>query len=132
MMKIFQFQIITSVPLSCQKRRLLSKVIREYVQNEEEDGEGEGPYQDVPRPGKKWERKPYVTPMKVLIRRAKEEKKGRQENPCQILEHAPGNGLLVPELIEVAHQAHRDRGSLLHGLSKLIEGDPAIPIHRCR
>ncbi|KAH0452677.1 hypothetical protein IEQ34_019976 [Dendrobium chrysotoxum] len=130
-MKVLQFQI-NSAPFCFQKRIFLSKVISGYMENEEGEEEGEKPYNDVPRPGKKGKRKPYATPMKVLIRRAKEKKKARQENPCQILEHAPENGLLVPELIEVAHQVHLDRSSLLHGLSKLIEGDPAIPIHRCR
>ncbi|KAI0495355.1 hypothetical protein KFK09_025505 [Dendrobium nobile] len=131
MMKVLQFQI-NSAPFCCQKRIFLSKVISGYMENEEGEEEGEKPYKDVPRPGKKGERKPYATPMKELIRRAKEKKKARQENPCQILEHAPENGLLVPELIEAAHQVHLDRSSLVHGLSKLVEGDPAIPIHRCR
>ncbi|KAK8951247.1 hypothetical protein KSP39_PZI003258 [Platanthera zijinensis] len=97
--------------------------------NEEE---GEESYMDVPRLGKKWERKPYPTPMKLLIRRAKEERQARQENPCRVLEQAPENGLLVPELIDVAYQVNHDRTTLLHGLSKLIHCDPVIPIHRCR
>lgn len=88
-------------------------------------------YADVPRSGPKWKRKPYVTPMKVLIRRAKEEKKARKENPCRVLEHAPENGLLVPHLIEVAHQVYNARKSLLHGLSKLVDGEKAIPIQKC-
>ncbi|KAL6634150.1 hypothetical protein ACP70R_026821 [Stipagrostis hirtigluma subsp. patula] len=90
------------------------------------------PYADVPRPGRRWERKPYVTPMKVLIRRAKEERRVRQENPCRVLEHPPDNGLLVPHLVEVAHRVYRARERLLDGLTRLVEGDDAIPVRRCR
>ncbi|KAL6899759.1 hypothetical protein ACP4OV_006417 [Aristida adscensionis] len=90
------------------------------------------PYADVPRPGRRWERKPYVTPMKVLIRRAKEERRLRLENPCRVLERPPDNGLLVPHLVEVAHRVHRARERLLHGLTRLVEGDDGIPVQRCR
>ncbi|KAJ0977232.1 hypothetical protein J5N97_012706 [Dioscorea zingiberensis] len=96
------------------------------------DEDGELAYSDVPRPGKKWERKPYPTPMKELIRRAKEQKRDRQENPCRLLEHPPENGLLVPDLIEVAYQVYHARESLLHSLSWLIDGDAAIPVKKCR
>ena len=89
-------------------------------------------YADVPRPGRKWERKPYVTPMKVLIRRAKEERRARQESPCRVLEHPPDNGLLVPHLVKVAHQVHSARERLLDGLTKLVKGEAAIPVKRCR
>ncbi|KAF8693450.1 hypothetical protein HU200_038846 [Digitaria exilis] len=90
------------------------------------------PYADVPRPGRRWERKPYVTPMKVLIRRAKEERQARGENPCRVLEHPPDNGLLVPHLVEVAHRVHAARERLLDGLTRLVEGENAIPVKRCR
>ncbi|OEL24551.1 APO protein 3, mitochondrial [Dichanthelium oligosanthes] len=90
------------------------------------------PYADVPRPGRRWERKPYVTPMKVLIRRAKEERQARRENPCRVLEHPPDNGLLVPHLVGVAHRVHAAREMLLHGLTRLVEGEDAIPVKRCR
>ncbi|PKA49077.1 APO protein 3, mitochondrial [Apostasia shenzhenica] len=125
--RALQCERISSAPISSQIGTLLSK-----VGGEDKEEEGEGPYMDVLRPRKQWERKPYVTPMKLLIRRAKEEKQARQENPCQILEHAPGNGLLVPELIEVAHQVNKDANFLIRGLSRLIEGGPDIPVHRCR
>ncbi|XP_044420223.1 APO protein 3, mitochondrial [Triticum aestivum] len=97
-----------------------------------EPQEEEFPYADVPRPGRKWERKPYVTPMKVLIRRAKEERRARQEAPCRVLEHPPANGLLVPHLVEVAHRVHRARERLLSGLASLVKGEAAIPVKRCR
>ncbi|KAG2293249.1 hypothetical protein Bca52824_039918 [Brassica carinata] len=56
-------------------------------------------------------------PMKELIRRAKEERKSQ---PCRVLEDPPDNGLLVPELVHVAHRVHRCRASLLSGLSTII------------
>ncbi|WZZ44493.1 hypothetical protein YC2023_040752 [Brassica napus] len=55
--------------------------------------------------------------MKELIRRAKEERKSQ---PCRVLEDPPDNGLLVPELVHVAHRVHRCRASLLSGLSTII------------
>ncbi|KAL8160682.1 hypothetical protein V2J09_002219 [Rumex salicifolius] len=64
-------------------------------------------YVDMPTPHKrKAERKPYPTPMKVLIKRAKEESQLRKAHPCRVLEHPPDNGLLVPELIDVAQRVH--------------------------
>ncbi|GAB2302888.1 hypothetical protein Dimus_036882 [Dionaea muscipula] len=94
-------------------------------------GQADAPlYSDVPKTRRsKLERKPYPTPMKVLIRRAKEEKKMRKVNPCRVLEHPPENGLLVPELIDVAHQVYRARESLLLGISKLVR---LVPVLRCR
>ncbi|KAF3457914.1 hypothetical protein FNV43_RR02575 [Rhamnella rubrinervis] len=87
-------------------------------------------YCDVPKPcRKKSERKPYPTSMKVLIQKAKEEKEARRAQPCRLLEHPPDNGLLVPELVKVAHQVYRARQSLLLGLSKLLE---VIPLQTCR
>lgn len=42
-------------------------------------------YADVPRPcRRKSERKPYPTPMKILIRRAKEEKEARKAQPSRV------------------------------------------------
>ncbi|KMZ57112.1 APO protein 3, mitochondrial [Zostera marina] len=96
-------------------------------------GEEEHVYSDVPRPGKKWERKPYPTPMKTLIRRAKSQKQLQKENPCRIIEKAPDNGLLVPELVDVAQHVYLARDSLLRGLSLLFHFHAdTICVHRCR
>jgi hypothetical protein len=70
--------------------------------------------------------------MKVLIRRAKEERRARQESPCRVLEHPPDNGLLVPHLIKVAHQVHSARERFLDGVARLVKGEAAIPVKRCR
>ncbi|KAJ1437584.1 APO domain [Sesbania bispinosa] len=89
----------------------------------------ETPYSDVPKPRRsKSKRKPYVTPMKVLIERAKKEKEARKAQPCRVLEEPPENGLLVPELVEVAHRVYQARSSLLSGLSQLVR---VIPVLRC-
>ncbi|QCE00940.1 APO protein 3, mitochondrial-like [Vigna unguiculata] len=88
------------------------------------------PYTDVPkRRRRNSERKAYVTPMKVLIERAKAERESRKAQPCRVLEEPPANGLLVPELVEVAHRVYQARGSLLFGLSQLVR---VIPVLRCR
>ncbi|KAE8670893.1 APO protein 3 [Hibiscus syriacus] len=94
------------------------------------DNNGDPVYSDVPkpRPGKS-QRKPYPTPMKELIERAKQEKELRKSQPCRLLEHPPANGLLVPELVDVAHRVYRARQLILAGLSKLVQ---FIPIQRCR
>ncbi|KAJ9140091.1 hypothetical protein P3X46_030778 [Hevea brasiliensis] len=87
-------------------------------------------YSDIPKPRRdKSQRKPLPTPMKLLIQRAKQEKEARMAQPCRMLEHPPDNGLLVPELVEVAHQVYRARQSLLSGLAKLVK---VIPVQRCR
>lgn len=67
--------------------------------------------------------------MKILIRRAKQEREARKAQPCKLLEESPENGLLVPELVGVAHQVYRARESILLGLSKLVK---VIPVLRCR
>ncbi|KAK3433683.1 hypothetical protein EUGRSUZ_D00977 [Eucalyptus grandis] len=96
---------------------------------DDDGGDGEL-YSDVPRPPRrKAERKPFVTPMKELIRRAREEREARKLQPCLMLEKPPENGLLVPELVEVAHRVYRARGSLLKGLSELLK---VVPVQRCR
>lgn len=94
-------------------------------------GKGGDPlYEDVPRPRRsKSERKPYPTPMKVLIERAKKERQARKVQPCRVLEQPPDNGLLVPELVEVAHRVNRARESLLLSIAKLAH---IIPVNRCR
>ncbi|XP_021719321.1 APO protein 3, mitochondrial-like [Chenopodium quinoa] len=87
-------------------------------------------YLDLPGPPRcKSERKPYVTPMKTLIKRAKEERELMRLNPCRVLEHPPDNGLLVPELVEVSRRVYWARESLLIGVSKLLS---FIPVLRCR
>lgn len=85
---------------------------------------------DLPKPRKrKSDRKPYPTPMKLLIQRAKEEREARKAQPCRMLEHPPDNGLLVPDLVDVAQNVYLAWKLLRFGISRLVE---AIPIQRCR
>ncbi|KAF8048918.1 hypothetical protein N665_2354s0004 [Sinapis alba] len=104
----------------------------DYPYSKPTDDDDDDPlYADVPKPRKdKSERKPYPTPMKELIRRAKEEKQLRKSHPCRVLEDPPDNGLLVPELVHVAHRVHRCRASLLSGLSRIVHHH--VSVHRCR
>lgn len=67
--------------------------------------------------------------MKALIERVKAEKEVRKAQPRRVLEEPPENGLLVPELVEVARRVYQARGSLLFGLSQLVR---VIPVLRCR
>ncbi|CAM8974910.1 unnamed protein product [Rhodiola kirilowii] len=99
------------------------------VDSTNENDDGEPPYTDVPKPRKnKKERKPYPTPMKVLVKRAKKEKEARMAQPCRLLDKSPDNGLLVPELVHVARRVYQARESLLFGISKLLH---VIPVKRC-
>lgn len=87
-------------------------------------------YADVPKPQRdKSQRRPYPTPMKELIKRAKEEREARKAHPCRMLEDPPDNGLLVPSLVKLAQRVYRARESLLSGLSKLVR---LVPVQRCR
>ncbi|KAJ6374606.1 hypothetical protein OIU78_030161 [Salix suchowensis] len=67
--------------------------------------------------------------MKVLIKRAKEEREARKLQPCRMLENPPENGLLVPQLVPVAHQVYEAREALISGISKLVK---VIPVQKCR
>ncbi|CAI0446756.1 unnamed protein product [Linum tenue] len=90
------------------------------------------PYADVPKPGRdKSERKPYVTPVTELIRRARKEREARKAHPVRMLEDPPHNGLLVPELVHVAHRVYLARESLLSGLAKLLASIPLLSCKFC-
>ena len=93
-------------------------------------GEADDPlHADGPNPSRtKVYTKLYPTPMTVLIRRAKEERDARKAQPCRLLEEPPGNGLLVPELVDVAHRVYRARESVLFGVSKLLD---VVLVQRC-
>ncbi|MQM10475.1 hypothetical protein Taro_043364 [Colocasia esculenta] len=100
---------------------------------DDEEAAEQTPYADVPRRGRRWERKPYPTPVKELIRRAKEERWARLADPCRRLEHPPANGLLVPDLVPIALRVYSAWRFLLRGLARLL----ALPsfhaaVHRCR
>lgn len=85
-------------------------------------------YVDLPEPLRKGQRKPLPTPMKVLIRRAKEEKTLNREVDQRVL-YPPENGLLVPELIKVSHEVYKAFITVRHGVSKLLS---TLTVHTCR
>ncbi|CAL1389236.1 unnamed protein product [Linum trigynum] len=85
------------------------------------------PYVDVPKPQRdKSERKPYVSPVTELIRRARKEREARKAHPVRMLEDPPHNGLLVPQLVHVAHRVYLARESLLSGVAKLLASIPLL------
>jgi hypothetical protein len=73
---------------------------------------------DLPRPARyKFERRSCPTPMKVLIQRVKAEV--RKLNSCGTLE-SHDNGLLIPELVPIAHRVYKAKTNLLNSLSKMV------------
>ncbi|KAI3799776.1 hypothetical protein L1987_35079 [Smallanthus sonchifolius] len=125
----FHFDSLKKLQLSPNQLLVFSRTLTvETI--EAPDGDNDHLYADIPKPAKsKSERKPYPTPMKILVQRAKQEREARKAQPCKLLEEPPENGLLVPELVGVAHQVYRARESILLGLSKLVN---VIPVLRCR
>lgn len=83
---------------------------------------------DYPRKLKKHERKPMVTSMNELKRQARVAKRLRQ-NVQEITLRAPENGLLVRELVPVAHEVYATREELFACVSAVSE---RIPIYSCR
>lgn len=83
---------------------------------------------ELPRKLKRSERKLWVTSVNELKRRARVEKKERilvkEATLC-----APENGLLVKELVPVAHQVLSARTDLFYCASRVAE---IIPINYCR
>ncbi|KAL4361199.1 hypothetical protein GQ457_04G003270 [Hibiscus cannabinus] len=82
---------------------------------------------EFPRKLKKTERKPWVTKVNELKRLGREERKERQMVRERILQ-PPENGLLVKELIPVAHRVNADRIKLFTCVSKVAQ---SIAIYSC-
>ncbi|XP_057445548.1 APO protein 3, mitochondrial-like [Lotus japonicus] len=82
---------------------------------------------DLPRNLKMSERKPLVTSFNELKRQARRKRKERQ-NVHEILLQPPENGLLVKQLIPIAHQVYAARSELLSSVSRLVKH---IAIYTC-
>ncbi|CAN1231703.1 APO protein 3, mitochondrial [Linum perenne] len=82
---------------------------------------------ELPRKLKKSERKPWVTSVNELKRKARLERKEKQSASEQIL-RPPENGLLVKELIPVAHEVYAARAELLGCVSKVAK---SIAVYCC-
>ena len=85
-------------------------------------------YVELPRKLKKSERKPWVTSVNDLKRKAREERKYRQLVRERIL-RPPENGLLVKELIPVAHEVYSARNELFFCASMVVK---SIAVYYCR
>lgn len=83
---------------------------------------------ELPRNLKMSERKPLVTSFNELKRQARRKRKERQ-NVHEILLQPPENGLLVKQLIPIAHQVYAARSELLSSVSRLVKH---IAIYTCR
>ncbi|ESR35904.1 APO protein 3 mitochondrial [Citrus sinensis] len=82
---------------------------------------------ELPRKCKKCERKPWVTHINELKRMARRERKERQMVKEKIL-GPPENGLLVKELIPVAHDVFAARTELLACVTRVAK---SIAIYTC-
>ncbi|CAI0463944.1 unnamed protein product [Linum tenue] len=82
---------------------------------------------ELPRKLKRCERKPWVTSVNELKRKARLEREEKQSAREQIL-RPPENGLLVKELIPVAHQVYAARAELLGCVSKVAKN---IALYSC-
>lgn len=83
---------------------------------------------ELPRKLKKSERKPPVTSFNELKRQARLKKKER-EKVHEIILQPPENGLLVQQLVPIAHEVYAARSELLSTVSTLVK---YIDIYTCR
>lgn len=83
---------------------------------------------DLPRKLTKQDRKPVVASVNELKRKARLAKKQRQ-TAQEIPLKAPDNGLLVKELVPVAHEVYNSRTELFACVSRVAQ---SIPIYTCR
>ncbi|GLJ38772.1 hypothetical protein SUGI_0790490 [Cryptomeria japonica] len=87
---------------------------------------------DLPPVLPKRKKKPYPRPIKEIIRDARKIKKRSKLEEAKMEERVlgpPENGLLVPDLIPVAHQVLEARKILVKNLVKLLD---VIPVFACR
>ncbi|KAK9103623.1 hypothetical protein Sjap_020877 [Stephania japonica] len=82
---------------------------------------------ELPRKLQRMERKPWVVDVNVLKRRARLDKQMRFEVRENILK-PPENGLLVKELVPVAHKVFVAREELFGCVSRVMD---SIPVHKC-
>ncbi|RWR91726.1 APO protein 3, mitochondrial-like protein [Cinnamomum micranthum f. kanehirae] len=82
---------------------------------------------ELPRKLQKSERKPFVTNVNELKRRARLERRIREE-VREVVLRPPENGLLVKRLVPVAHEVYAARNVLLKCVSRIVE---SIAVHFC-
>ncbi|XP_047334651.1 APO protein 3, mitochondrial-like [Impatiens glandulifera] len=106
----------------------LTSLIKNSVPNLNAQFPSELGCSELPRKLRKFERKSLVTRITELKRKSRLEKQER--NVIQeVLLHPPENGLLVKELIPVAHEVFSARSLLSASVSKVA---PTVIIYTCR
>lgn len=85
-------------------------------------------FMELPRRRKRCERKPWVTHITELKRIGRRERKERQMVKEKIV-WPPENGLLVKELIPIAHEVYAARTELFACVSRVVK---SIAIYACR
>ncbi|CAL9189324.1 unnamed protein product [Musa hybrid cultivar] len=83
---------------------------------------------ELPRRRQRSERKPLVTAVNELKRRARSERQSRQV-VREITLRPPENGLLVKRLVPVAHEVYNARQVLFGCASRVLDN---VPVHVCR
>lgn len=83
---------------------------------------------DLPADLPQTKKKPFPIPVKELRRAARERQKNKKGRPRRPI-GPPRNGLLVPELIPVAHEVFEARTQLVNGVAELLK---VVPVHACR
>jgi len=83
---------------------------------------------DLPPVLPKDKKKPYPIPIKEILKMGRANKKLAQLGIEKPLE-PPENGLLVPELIPVAHEVLNAWKHLIKGVAQLLH---VIPVYACR
>ncbi|URD75867.1 APO protein 3 [Musa troglodytarum] len=83
---------------------------------------------ELPRRRQRSERKPLVTAVNELKRRARSERQSRQV-VSEITLRPPENGLLVKRLVPVAHEVYNARRVLFGCASRVLDN---VPVHVCR
>lgn len=83
---------------------------------------------DLPTVHPKSKKKPYIVPMKKMVAEAREARALAEKGIDKPLE-PPKNGILVPELIPVAHTVLENWKVLIKGLSQLLT---VVSVYGCR
>lgn len=83
---------------------------------------------DLPELHPKNKKKPFPVPIKKMVQASRRDKRLAQMHIEKTLE-PPKNGLLVPELVPVAHEVLDNWKMLIRGLSQLLN---VVSVYGCR
>jgi hypothetical protein len=123
------------VQVGCQTHRIGWKLTRtccEYSpgasRKKQEKYEQQPQNVDLPELHPKNKKKPFPVPIKKMLQASRREKRLAQMHIEKPLE-PPKNGLLVPELVPVAHEVLDNWKVLIRGLSQLLN---VVSVYGCR